>query len=213
MGFLDKLFGRREEPPRRHPYYQGEEPPRRHPYYQEDYGRGPATPSTSDEAALQRYRYMMRTAPPETIEQAHEEAFSKLTPEQRRQVLRDLGEATPPAERAALATGDDPKTLARLATRAEMRQPGITERLFGGPGMGYGTMMAGTIFGSLVAGFVGSMIANQFFDSIGNPDLSQGDWGDHGGGWSDQGAQGASGDFIDSGGADFGGDFGGGMDI
>jgi hypothetical protein len=31
-----------------------------------------------------------------------------------------------------------------------------------------GGMMVGTIFGSLVAGFVGSMIAQQFFDSIGD---------------------------------------------
>ena len=34
----------------------------------------------SDEQALQRYRYMVQTAPPEMVEQAHEEAFAKLTP-------------------------------------------------------------------------------------------------------------------------------------
>jgi hypothetical protein len=33
----------------------------------------------SDEAAVERYRYMLRTAPPETIELAHAEAFAKLT--------------------------------------------------------------------------------------------------------------------------------------
>ena len=36
-----------------------------------------------DEAAIARYRYMLKTAPPETIEQAHAEAFAQLTPEQR----------------------------------------------------------------------------------------------------------------------------------
>ena len=108
---------------------------------------------------------------------------------------------TPEAERS-LATGDDPRSLARLATRAEMRQPGITERIFARPsGPGFGTMMAGTIFGSLVAGFVGSMIANQFFDSIGDVDFNQG-------GWGDQAGESAATDFVDS-----GADFGGGMDL
>jgi hypothetical protein len=30
----------------------------------------------SDEQAIARYRYMLKTAPPETIEQAHAEAFA-----------------------------------------------------------------------------------------------------------------------------------------
>ena len=50
-----------------------------------------------DEAAIERYRYMLRTAPPETVEQAHAEAFAKLTPEQRRKVLADLSAEVPPA--------------------------------------------------------------------------------------------------------------------
>src|SRR5215203_4785402 len=83
--------------------------------------------------ARRRYRYMLKTAPPETIEQAHEEAFAKLTPAQRAQALRELAAVTPEGERAALAGGrEDPKSLARLATRAEMRQPGTMERTFGG---------------------------------------------------------------------------------
>ena len=49
-----------------------------------------------DEAAVERYRYMLRTAPPETIEQAHAEAFAKLTPEQRRKVLADVSAELPP---------------------------------------------------------------------------------------------------------------------
>ena len=78
-----------------------------------------------DEAAVERYRYMLRTAPPETIEQAHAEAFAKLTPEQRRKVLADVSAELPPGERA---TSDDPRSLARMATRAEMRNPGTLER-------------------------------------------------------------------------------------
>ena len=43
----------------------------------------------------------LRTAPPETIEEAHAEAFAKLTPEQRRMVLQELDSTLTPAERAA----------------------------------------------------------------------------------------------------------------
>lgn len=167
----------------------------------------------ADEQALQRYRYMLRTAPPETIEQAHEEAFAKLTPDQRAQVLRELAAEMPKGERAALAGGrDDPKTLARLATRAEMRRPGAMERSFGGAGTGgMGGMMAGTIFGSLVAGFVGSMVAQQFLGSMGSFDegdpsteLGDEEMADNAGDYSgDYGDDYGSGDF----GGDFGGDF------
>src|SRR5437764_15348696 len=87
---------------------------------------------TADDPAIARYRYMLKTAPPETIEQAHAEAFAQLTPEQRRIVLQQMSEILPPAERAlAERSGAQPEALARLATRAEIRQPGTMERMFG----------------------------------------------------------------------------------
>ena len=45
---------------------------------------------TTDEQAIARYRYRLKTAPPETIEQAHAEAFAQLTPEQRQQLLMTI---------------------------------------------------------------------------------------------------------------------------
>src|SRR4026209_172661 len=82
----------------------------------------------TDEQALARYRYMLATAPPEEIERAHEEAFAALTPEQRRQALAALAQHGPAGE----IRGDDPASLARAATRAEVRQPGTIERAWGG---------------------------------------------------------------------------------
>lgn len=125
----------------------------------------PATLQTSgrdpDEVAVERYRYMLRTAPPETVEQAHAEAFAELTPEQRRRVLEDLGEAVPASERA---TSDDPQSLARMATRAELREPGTVERTLGGRGgrMGMGGMIAGTLLASVAGAFIGTAIADAF---------------------------------------------------
>lgn len=223
MGFLDRLFGRSEG-------LQGQPAAPNHG------GGDRGQPQLdSDEQALQRYRYMLRTAPPEAIEQAHEEAFAKLTPAQRAQVLRELAAVTSEGERTAVAGGgDDPKSLARLATRTEIRQPGVMERIFGGRGMGPGMGgmggMGGSIFGSLVAGFVGSMIAEEFFHSMGDtgvdlgtqPDAQQtadvtgdssgdtsSEYGDDSGGYTDEDLGGDSG--SDWGGGDWGsGDWGGG---
>lgn len=147
----------------------------------EEKAAGVESTSISDEQAVARYRYMLQTAPPETIEQAHEEAFAKLTSEQRRIVLGQLRATLPEHEQAAGARSQaDPKTLAQMATRAELRQPGILQRTFGGMGgMGIGGLMAGSLLSSIAGGFIGSMIAQQFFDEhsvssdVANNELSQ----------------------------------------
>lgn len=122
----------------------------------------------SEQQALERYRYMVRTAPPETLEQAHAEAFAKLTSEQRRRVLAELAESAPAAEKSAIAaaSADDPQALARLATRAEVRQPGILERTMGMGSPGFGA----NLFSSFAMGFVGSMVAQSFFSAFGGFD-------------------------------------------
>jgi hypothetical protein len=130
--------------------------------------RGASEPRTygtaADEQALARYRYMLRTAPPETVEQAHAEAFARLTPEQRRLLLEQFGAAAAPAERAAAArAGDDAGALARLATRAEVRQPGTIERVLGRVGgAGWGGLVAGSLLGSLAGTVLGTMVAQNF---------------------------------------------------
>ena len=197
MGLLDRLFGRRDRP------------------------RYDAAPS-SDDQALARYRYLLRTAPPDQIEEAHAQAFAQLTPEQRRQVLSQLAAAVPPGERPRT---DDPRTLARAATRAELRQPGILERAFGGYGPGYGPgygggygyggpsmggMIGGSLLGTVGGLVIGSAVADALFDT------GLGDGGLFGGGDEEAYAEGyqdgamADGDYGDAGGGDFdGGDFGG----
>ncbi len=110
----------------------------------------------TDEQALARYRYLLRTAPPEEVEQAHEEAFAQLTPEQRRQALTALAEHMPPNE----LRGDDPASLARAATRAEMRQPGTIERAWGGQAAG-GFGLGSFFLSTLAASFIGTAIASR----------------------------------------------------
>jgi hypothetical protein len=153
-----------------------------------------------DQQAVERYRYMLRTAPPDDIERAHAEAFARLTPDQRQVVLRELSAQVPESERP---TSDDPQQLARAATRAEMRQPGTIERTFGqvsGPGLG------GIFLSTLAGAFVGTAVADAFFGDSAN---------DAGAGTdaADAGSDSADADFADAdtGGGDLGdGDLGGG---
>ncbi|MEH3075924.1 MAG: hypothetical protein PGN11_04490 [Quadrisphaera sp.] len=236
MGFLDRLLGREDRSTSQRPStgypaapgqqggygqptgYRTDHPTGGQPVGQQQ--RAPqGRPMSDDERAVERYRYLLRTAPPEQIEQAHAEAFAKLTPAQRQQVLSELGSQVPANERART---DDPRDLARMATRAEMRQPGTLERSFSGGGMGggRGLGMGAVIGGSLLAGvagaFVGTAIADAMFDGFDENEYAQGfedgaqadvatDGGDpgyDGGGYDDAG--------FDGGGFDGGGDFGGG---
>ena len=160
MGILDRLFGQQQ------------------PSAPGDAQRAPQ--ELSDEQALQRYRYLVRTAPPEAIEEAHREAFARLTPEQRAQVLQELNAAAPAQERISDPSRIDPQTLARMATRAELRQPGFLERRLGGTGPGgpgLGGMFASSLLGSVVGSVIGSAIAHQF---LGGPEHLAADTpGDH----------------------------------
>jgi hypothetical protein len=187
MGFLDRLLGRTTG---------SEASPR-----QDASTPTPAAPGElTDEQALERYRYLVRTAPPEAIEQAHEEAFAKLTPEQRQTALHELSAAVPEYERTG---GDDPRSLARMATRAETSRPGTVERAFGGGG----AMLGGTLLGSFAAAFAGTLVAQSLFSEFGGDEAAA----ETGGGEGDPGDSGGDAGGGDAGGGDFGGgDFGGG---
>jgi len=179
-------------------------------------------PNDADAQAIARYRYLLRTAPPEAIEQAHAEAFARLTPEQRRRLLEELGAEMPDAERnAAWRAGETPGALARVATRAELREPGTMERAWTrmgaapGPGMGLGGMFTGSLLGSMAGSVLGTMMAQQFFgshaapshlfDTGSNSDLS-------GGSLADDPWQGLDSPDVAGGDADSFSDFDGGMD-
>jgi hypothetical protein len=165
VGILDKLLGRDQEP---------QPNPAQRPS---------ADPTQSgDEQAIARYRYMLKTAPPEAIEQAHAEAFAKLTPEQRSMLLQALSANIGDGEGAAagVAGKDDPQSLARLATRAEVRQPGTMARAFGGiggRGMGMGGMMAGSFLSTIAGVVIGSAIAQSFLGPSASGDNSAGEQG------------------------------------
>ncbi|WP_309080836.1 hypothetical protein [Zhihengliuella sp.] len=141
-------------------------------------GGDAAAMSREDRAAIEKYRYMLRTAPPQEMERAHEEAFARLTPQQRALLQSELSEELPPAERPGT---DRPHDLARAATRAEVSRPGFMEKLLGGggaqgggsrrPGMGgLAAGAAGGLGAGLMAGvagaFIGTAIAGPLLDGF-----------------------------------------------
>lgn len=193
MGFLDRLFGTEPQP-------AAPPVPARVPV-----GAGARS---QDEIALERYRYLLRTAPPETIEQVHREAYGQLTDEQRTMLLTELSSSAPAGEAPRSNSPDD---LAQAATRAELRQPGTLERTYQAPSFlaMFGSSMLGSIAGYVVA----SAIMSAFLpaDAGGGADAGA-DSGAGDAGATDAGDAGAG---SDSGfGGDFGagGDFGGGFD-
>jgi hypothetical protein len=194
MGFWDSLFGNSRQA-------QATEP-----------APGRRRRPTEDEYAVDRYRYLLRTAPPETVEQVHAEAFAKLTPDQRKILHEQLTAAVMVEDRPA---DDQPETLARSATRAELRQPGTMEGVLATPALGgvgaFGGNFGSSMFGTIVGYVVASSIMSSFLPAY------------DGGGYSDQAAGDGSADASadvtgdagssDFGGSDFGGGFGGGSDF
>jgi len=184
MGFLDRLFGTdRDEEYRR----------------TTEQVRQASAARSEDEIAVERYRYLLRTAPPETIEQVHEEAFAKLTPEQRRMLFTQL-QADAPAGDAPQA--DDAHSLAVAATRSEMRQPGTMVQALGGGtnsgtgAPGFGSMFASSLLGSVAGYVIASTLMSAFMPMDMGADATAG---------ADSGAD-AGGD--QSGGGQSGGDAG-----
>ena len=108
MGFFDRLFGTNTD---------DSDQQRQHDQRQQPAARDSRS---EDEIAVERYRYLLRTAPPETIESVHLEAFSKLTPEQRELLFTELSKNAPQGD---APRSSDAAALATSATRSELRQP------------------------------------------------------------------------------------------
>jgi len=213
MGFLDRLFGTNSDD-----------------QYREttEKVRAASAARSQDEIAVERYRYLLRTAPPETIEKVHEEAFTNLSPEQRKMLFAQLSADAP---RGEAPKADDAHSLAVSATRSEMHQPGTMEKSLtnvsaangqaGGPAVGaapgFGSMFGSSLLGSIAGYVIASTLMSAFLPGpmagdTGTSDNSEAgsEGGDSAG---DSGAgQDSSGDFASAdGGFDGGGFDGGGM--
>lgn len=113
---------------------------------------------------LDCYRYLLRTAPHRAIERAHTEAFDELSPLRRLELVEALRHALQEDERA-YDVAMKPRLLARLATRAELREPGTLERALG-VGRAAPRVGEGRLFALVASAFVATAIAQQFLGGI-----------------------------------------------
>jgi hypothetical protein len=142
----------------------GQQPHGQQPYGQQPYGqpqqtggRPGRTPSTdADRVAIAKYDYLLKTADPERLEQAHHDAFARLTPEQRQQVLQRLNAEVPQHDRS---TDASPAGLARAATRGETSRPGTMRKVLAGTAIGGGALAVGGLAVAVAGGAVLSAAA------------------------------------------------------
>ena len=142
-----------------------------------------------DDTDIQRYKELVRIAPAESIEVVHEEAFGRLSLEQRNEMFEVLtASAMSEAERPA---DPSPTALAQAASRQESERPGSLGRLFAGrsdesdPTSG--------LFATFVAFAIGSQLSFALLAST--PFPAPGTEGDPDGGFADPGFDGFDGGF------------------
>ena len=105
-----------------------------------------ASPGLTEAQTLERYRYLVSTAPAEVLAAAHRQAFTGLGLEHRIQIVSLLNARLPPVERVPHHASNDPAVFSRAATRAEIREPSILEAALP---LGAGGLQ-GSLFGSVV---------------------------------------------------------------
>jgi hypothetical protein len=162
-------------------------------------------PTAAEDLAITRYRLLLASAPPEQLERAHAEAFSRLSTAQREELLQRIAEQLPPADRALAGPANaQPIGIARLLTRLAGRHPGLLTRLFGASGVGggsgglVGTALLGATAGAVAAGAV--VLGLGGFGESAAPADAAGAWRDTSAADGDLG-----GDGFDAGGFDLGG--------
>jgi len=180
------------------------------------YQQGPQR--ISEQEAADRYRQVASQLPPEDYLQAAKEAFARMSPEERVQFGRYLGQE---AQRQGHDFIDlnqdgiddrlqDPDYLAQTTSRAHQEQPSLVGQLFGGSGDG-----GGHAGGSTGGGMLSSPLAKGVLGGIAAYGLSRMLGGKHHGGLFGghrhhrRGHHGFEGDDLFEGG-DEGGFFGGG---
>ncbi|NII41863.1 hypothetical protein E9228_002521 [Curtobacterium flaccumfaciens] len=116
----------------------------------------PGASSEADRVAIAKYDYLLKTADPERLEQAHHDAFDRLTPEQRQQVLQRLNAELPQHDQGTDASAAG---LARTATRGETSRPGTMRKVLGGAAIGGGALAVGGLAVAVAGGAVLSAAA------------------------------------------------------
>jgi hypothetical protein len=142
------------------------------------YDQGHPSEGYSGQEVMQRYQQVAANLPPQQFEASAEQAFARLTPEERRQFgqflqhqARQQGVSFPDLNQDGIDDRfqQDPHALAQMTTRMEQQQPGLLGQLLGGGGgsggNGVGEMLNNPLAKAALAGIaaiaVKNMLGNQ----------------------------------------------------
>ena len=114
------------------------------------YDTGAPWDGISDQEAYSRYQQVAPQLPPQMYQESAQEAFSRLTPQQRLQLGQHLQQQTrqqgynvPDLNRDGIDDRlQDPAYLARATGQLQQQQPGILGDLLGGSGGGQSTLQS-----------------------------------------------------------------------
>jgi hypothetical protein len=146
----------------------------------------PSDASSEEALALARYKYLLRVAQPEVLEQIHRESFATLLPGQRERLFLRLRHDLCDGQRPA---SSEPPELAHAAVAAHEEDPGYLVRLLRRPGQGISEghtvpaqskgapedlLFAGSVLGAVAATAAGSATASDSLAGFSNsPEAAQ----------------------------------------
>ena len=125
------------------------------------YDQGPPWAGISDREALSRYQQVAPQLPPDVYEQSAQEAFARMSPQERAQFVQYLRQRAqqqnfnfPDLNQDGIddRVQQDPRELARITTRMRQQQPGGLGALLGGGGGGMGDMLGNPLAKAALAG-------------------------------------------------------------
>ena len=132
------------------------------------YDQGAPWDGFDDEEARDKYRRVAPNLPPDLYEESAQEAFSRMTPEQRYELGRQLQQSARQEGLGFDADDDDqlrdPRRLARATSRLHQERPGFLEQILGGGssggslGGGSGGGLGGMLGGGSSGGGMGGML-------------------------------------------------------
>ena len=134
------------------------------------YDQGAPYEGITGQEALNRYQQIAPQLPPDVYQQSAQEAFSRMSPQERMQLGQYLMQGAqqqginfPDMNRDGIDDRmQDPNYLAQMAGQMHQQQPGLMSQILGGGGgggmMGGGNQMGGG--GQMGGGNIGNMLDN-----------------------------------------------------
>jgi hypothetical protein len=129
------------------------------------YDQGAPWDGISDQEAYSRYQQVAPQLPPDMYQQSAQEAFSRMTPQQRmqlgqhlRQQARQQNMSFPDMDQDGVDDRfQDPQYLAQVSGRMQQQQPGLLGQVLGGGG---GGMLESPIAKAALAGIAAMAVKN-----------------------------------------------------